>query len=73
MKRMLFPAAVLVTVGLLFACGGSMSPIHVTNGIPMSVTIGDTPPPGVAVLFFEASITGASLQPSDPKNLPSPC
>jgi hypothetical protein len=67
MKCMLFPAAVLVTVGLLFACGGSMSPIHVTNGIPMSVTIGDTPPPGVAVLFFEASITGASLQPSDPK------
>jgi len=31
----------------------------------MSLTIGDTPPSGVAVLFFEASITGASLQPSD--------
>jgi len=31
----------------------------------MSLTIGDTPPGGVAVLFFETQITGASLQPSD--------
>jgi hypothetical protein len=31
----------------------------------MSLTIGDTPPNGVGVLFFEASITGATLQPSD--------
>jgi hypothetical protein len=31
----------------------------------MSLTIGDTPPGGVGVLFFEASITGATLQPSD--------
>jgi len=31
----------------------------------MSLTIGDTPPNGVAVLFFEASITGASLLPTD--------
>ena len=67
MKRMLFPVTVLLTVGLLFACGGSMSPVNVTNGVPMSVTIGDMPPSGVAVLFFEASITGASLQPSDSK------
>jgi Domain of unknown function (DUF5666) len=37
----------------------------VTNGVPMSLTIGDTPPKGVAVLFFEASITGASLLPGD--------
>ena len=67
MKRMLFPSAVLLTVGLLFACGGSMSPLQVNNGVPMSVTVGDMPPSGVAVLFFEASITGASLQPSDSK------
>ncbi len=65
MKRMLFPVTVLLTIGLLFACS-SMGPIRVTNGVPMSLTIGDTPPNGVAVLFFEASITGASLQPSDP-------
>lgn len=70
MKRMLFSVAVLLIVGLLFACGGSMSPIRVTNGSPMSLTIGDTPPNGVAVLFFEASITGATLQPSDSSKPP---
>jgi hypothetical protein len=31
----------------------------------MSLTMGDTPPNNVAVLFFEALITGAKLQPSD--------
>jgi len=31
----------------------------------MSLAISDAPPNGVAVLFFEALITGASLQPSD--------
>lgn len=52
---------------LLAACGGSTgsAPMGNSNSIPMSLTIGDTPPTGVAVLFFEASITGASLQPSD--------
>jgi predicted small secreted protein len=29
MKRMLFPVAVLLTAGLLLACGGSMSPLRV--------------------------------------------
>jgi len=64
MKRMLFPVAVLFAVGGLFACS-SMNPITVSNGAPLSLTIGDTPRNGVAVLFFEASITGATLQPSD--------
>ena len=52
---------------LLAACGGSTNPMPLgnSNSVPMSLTIGDTPPNGVAVLFFEASITGASLQPSD--------
>ncbi len=42
-----------------------MSTMPAANSVPMTLTIGDTPPSGVAVLFFEASITGASLQPSD--------
>jgi uncharacterized protein DUF5666 len=56
----------------LAACGGSTNPTPMggSNSIPMSLTIGDTPPTGVAVLFFEASITGASLQPSDSKKAP---
>jgi hypothetical protein len=55
----------LLSCVFLAACGGSPSPMQVTNGVPMTLTIGDAPPNGVAVLFFEASITGASLQPSD--------
>src|SRR5574340_378746 len=55
----------LVGCALLVACNGSMSLNHTANGVPMSLTIGDTPPNGVGVLFFEASITGATLQPAD--------
>jgi hypothetical protein len=65
MRRTIPFLAMLLSVALLFACGGSMSPMRMSNGVPMSLAIGDTPPSGVAVLFFEASITGASLQPSD--------
>jgi hypothetical protein len=65
MTRSFLFALVLLSSALLAACGGSMNSITATSGAPMSLTIGDTPPSGVAVLFFEASITGASLQPSD--------
>src|SRR5262250_2827937 len=65
MRRTVIFLTPLFSLALLFACGGSMGTTRVTNGVPMSLTIGDTPPTGVAVLFFEASITGASLQPSD--------
>src|SRR5215472_12936553 len=65
MRRAVLFAAALFSAALLFACSNSMAPINVTNGVPMSLSIGDTPPSGVAVLFFEASISGATLQPSD--------
>src|SRR5713226_9847664 len=59
-------ALLLVSCAFLGACGGgSMNTPPTVNGVPMSLTIRDTPPSGVAVLFFEALITGASLQPSD--------
>jgi Domain of unknown function (DUF5666) len=60
-------ALALASCILLLACNGSMSrsPSSVANGVPMTLSIGDTPPSGVAVLFFEASITGASLLPTD--------
>jgi len=68
MRRIIPFIATLLIVASLFACGGgSMAPIKVTNGVPVSLSITDTPPSGVAVLFFEASITGASLQPADSK------
>jgi len=70
MWRIFLFSVALVSCVFLVACGGTMSSSTVssttmTNGVPMSLAIGDTPPSGVAVLFFEASITGASLQPSD--------
>jgi hypothetical protein len=55
-------ALAFASCAFLVACGGSMSPSPVSNGVPMSLAISDAPPNGVAVLFFEALITGASLQ-----------
>jgi hypothetical protein len=66
MRRNVLIALALVSCVYLAACGGSMqSTVQPTGGVPMTLTIGDTPPNGVAVLFLEASITGASMQPSD--------
>src|SRR5260370_7320755 len=66
MRRNFLFALAVVSCVLLGSCSGSMNQ-HLApgNGVPMSLTIGDTPPNGVAVLFFEAMITGVSLQPSD--------
>lgn len=59
-------ALALTSCVLLLACNSSMkqSSPSMSGGVAMTLTIGDTPPSGVAVLFFEASITAASLQPS---------
>ena len=65
MWRNAFVALMLVSCAFLAACGGSMNTPPTVNGVPMSLTIRDTPPSGVALLFFEALITGGSLQPSD--------
>ena len=65
MRRIVPFALAILSTTILAACGGSMNSVNPSGGVPMSFTIGDTPPSGVAVLFFEASITGASLQPSD--------
>src|SRR5467141_4607369 len=65
MKRSIPVVLALVSSDFLAACGGSTNSMTAVGGVPMSLTIHDTPPSGVAVLFFEASITGASLQPSD--------
>jgi Domain of unknown function (DUF5666) len=65
MRRTIPFALALLSSAILAACGSSMNSMNTSGGVPMSLSIGDTPPSGVAVLFFEASITGASLQPSD--------
>jgi hypothetical protein len=65
MRRNILFALAVASCVLLGSCGGSMNPQTPQGGVPMSLTIGDTPPNGVGVLFFEALITGVSLQPSD--------
>jgi uncharacterized protein DUF5666 len=71
MRRNAFVALMLVSCAFLAACGGgSMNTPPTVNGVPMSLTIRDTPPSGVAVLFFEALITGGTLQPSDMSKSP---
>jgi hypothetical protein len=66
MRRNLLFALAVVSCLFLVACGGSMNQqMTPSNAVPMTLTLGDTPPNGVGVLFFEALVTGASLQPSD--------
>ena len=69
---LLFALALTICISLI-ACNSSMNRGGSSvSGVPMTLTIGDTPPSGVAVLFFEASITGASLQPSDSNKKAAP-
>lgn len=77
MWRTSFFAIALATSLFLAACGGSTNYSSGTsptgNSVPMTpmvLTIRDTPPSGVAVLFLEAVITKATLQPSDPMQMP---
>jgi len=63
MRRNVFIVIALLSSAILVACGGGMQSTVQPASVPVTVTIGDTPPSGVAVLFFEATITGASLQP----------
>ena len=65
MRRNILIALALFSSAFLAACGSTTNTLQPINGVPMSLTIGDAPPSGVGVLFFEASITGATLQPSD--------
>jgi len=53
MRRNFLFALAVVSCVLLGSCSGSMNQ-HLApgNGVPMSLTIGDTPPNGVAVLFL---------------------
>ena len=68
MRRYFLFALAIASCFLLVTCGGgNMSTTGMIggNGVQTTLSITDTPPNGVAVLFFEALITGASLQPSD--------
>lgn len=65
-SRRYFTLAVLSAFALTLAgCGNSTKSPSTNGGVPLTLSLQDTPPDGVAVLFFEALITDASLQPSD--------
>lgn len=55
-----------VAIGLVSGCGGSSTaPPPPPQAAQVSVTMTDAPPAGVAVLSFEVSVTGASLNPGN--------
>ncbi len=67
MRRALFVVvAVAMLSSLLVSCGSTVattvSPQSIS--VPVSLTMTDDPPSGVAVLFFQVSLTSASLQPA---------
>lgn len=65
-KTILVTFPVLLAV-LLVGCGGSSMPQQPAVGsTPVSLTIRDNPPIGVAVLSFEILVTQATLKPADP-------
>src|SRR5262249_18788055 len=63
-RKVLLAASLLGCVLLSSCGGGSMITSQSTGSVPMTIAIGDTPPSGVAVLFFEGMVTRATLQPS---------
>ena len=69
-----FCLAVLLGIGLfglaLAGCGASGTfvsgnPVSAPSAVPVSLTLGDDPPTGVAILRFQLQITSAALQPTD--------
>jgi Domain of unknown function (DUF5666)/Domain of unknown function (DUF4382) len=68
MRKLAFLAsAVLSVVALTAGCGSGTQPTQPLAPRSLSLSIRDNPPTGVSVLSFEINVTGASLQPSDPK------
>lgn len=70
MRNAIFLALLATLSSLLTSCGttttatngcGSQCPV---SGVPVSLTMTDDPPAGVSVLFFQVSLTAASLQPA---------
>lgn len=70
MRKSFFVASVpVVLLALLTGCGNTSNPSTVTtpptaNSVPVSLTMTDDPPAGVDVLFFQVSLTDATLTPA---------
>jgi len=63
MRKVTLTVLTMVVILFMAGCGSQSSVISNPPGgdVPVGMTVRDTPPNGVTVLFFELSITGASL------------
>jgi hypothetical protein len=66
MRKVTLALSIMVVVLFMAGCGSQSSTTPTTNnpsvtGAPVGLTVTDTPPNGVTVLFFQLSITGATL------------
>ncbi|HTW46493.1 MAG TPA: DUF4382 domain-containing protein [Acidobacteriaceae bacterium] len=67
MRRILcLPIASVTMLALLTGCGSTLNSSNNTSGgaVPVSLSMTDDPPAGVSVLFFQVSLTAASLTPA---------
>ena len=70
-KTVLFPLTAALILTLVVTGCGSQGGSSLTEGgsgggtVPVSLTMMDTPPAGVVVLFFQLSVTSAILQPGN--------
>jgi hypothetical protein len=76
-KPLSFSLAVTAGFSLLTGCGMSnvnpTNPVNPSGGtVPVSISMTDDPPQGVQVLFFQVSLTAASLTPSSGSASSSP-
>jgi hypothetical protein len=69
MRNLAFPVLLIFAAVSLVSCGSAGSSSGGSTimpaTVPVTMSVQDTPPAGVAVLSFELQITSASLQPSD--------
>ncbi len=73
MRKLAFLSSAVLAIAVLVAgCGGSTQPTQPLAPRSLSLSIRDNPPAGLSVLSFEINVTGASLQPSDPKKAAVP-
>jgi hypothetical protein len=67
LKRLSVVLLCSALLGLLVSCGPGSTLVSSTQGngsTPVTVTMTDDPPSGVSVLFFQVSLTGATLSPA---------
>ncbi len=76
-KTLLFPVLAATLCALLAGCGSNLTnstsnPAPAANSAPVTLSMTDDPPAGVSVLFFQITLTDASLTPASSSSSTSP-